>query len=847
METPTILYLNNRYVHSLEELKAYFGSKLNEAQKGELIAAFRDKVLYDWLNEGGEAERQIAGDMLPILDQHLGNGEVLKKIAELFDVPNPLIADYKFVDYADYLGCYPHICYTTRMASAVQGNNTDNKLSNTSIIHVVQSVMLYAIAREERKLGEANDSMVEIGQIPPNLISNGGTIRLRKGQKTIKVVFVFKILSPENDFLSLRFSLNPIVENVLSNDYLKLDLGGKKNTLRSVVLEIDGSKLCKEGSITIFHGDTVVGFVTIDNHENTDKVIEVAEETIPVGYRKLDMAARVCKKQSINTNQDANNQVVLQYGFYDNQGNEVLTPELKLLKNPMYPDLDFGFYYRKTQDKSKFRLYCISEDGYQDLGVFLRANPLNKNLVAVRKTKDSQFFGIIDNTGNTVLEDKIVGKIYGINKDGCLVCEVRPGTQGLTDLRGKELQKDMRFSRYFVQPNSNLIFAVKEGSPKRTYFEVYCATKTTQFYAKGELDLKEKCSDIIALYNNDPWFIVKFKDDNGMKKFSRWCKLNVYFKNRYVEGDDLQIWLQKPMFPIVKNGNTYEALFDDSYNVFTPVVIAANSWMFAKLGCRMRVYKYTGKECFYSVDNSLFDGGAFVVKSPSENQLFLTINGSSIVLRFLVKLDDWEIKEKSLPGFRNCRKIESVVSYGEYISVRYLYQGNDGKETHCSLVISRDGEKVLFEDAWDTFSFVSGPFEGKYYFLYHGELYCMDKNRENVEKLTGLNANETLNASELYPLGTTGHFVIKCGKGYQIIDNQGTKRGKPFYEFSVSVTNCSKEMIMDYIYNSQYLPIKSEEGKCGLIDTNGKIIVPCEYDEVEDLNSVFKREWIVIQ
>ena len=798
METPTILYLNNRYVNSLEELKVYLGSKLNDAQKGELIASFRDEVLYNWLNEGDANEREIAEKMKPICDQHLGNGEVLAKIAELFDVPNPLIADYKFVDHAEYLGC--------------------------------------------DFLG-SDDEQTQHPTVP-----NDGVIHIKKGVTKCRIVFKFKILAPENDFLSLRLAISPKIENAISAEQTKLDLIGKKSEIKTIRLDIDVDKLCKECSLTLSHDNSIVGCVTIDNHENTDKVIEATEEIVPMGYHKMDMAARVCMKQSFNTNQNDNNQSSLRFGFYDVQGNQVLTPELKLLQNPMYPDFDFGFYSRKTQDKTKIRLYHINEDGYQDLGFFSDATPLNENLVAVRKTNESKFFGIIDKTGKVVLEDDKVGEIYGINKDGCLVCEVRPGAKGLANLKGEKLRKNREFNHYFVGPNSDLIYAFDEC---RDFFQpFYSSTESDSFSIANFYFNGWRKVDIILFFNQKVF--AKGVDIYYKRNVcSEWCNQSDSCVSAYYDffGNDLQIWFQKPLFPLFKVNSKLLAPMSKgcstNYREFKPDIVA-ESWTLEHSDSRWNLYEYK-EDVFNRITGFYYSGEMIAVYGHSRKQQFIHFEGDTIFLLWLTNTSD-ELKheQKEIEKYRGIKTIESVVSYGNYIAIKYLYQADGvNEETHCSLVISREGEED-FRDEWNDFSFVCGPFEDKYYYLDHGELWCTDINKKNKEKLSGWNANNLLNASELYPLGTTGHFVVKSENGYQIIDNKGIKLCDPFYDFDISVTNCRKEMVMDYIYNSQYLPIKNEEGKCGLIDTNGEIIVPCLYDEVEDLNSVFKREGIVV-
>ena len=104
-----------------------------------------------------------------------------------------------------------------------------------------------------------------------------------------------------------------------------------------------------------------------------------------------------------------------------------------------------------------------------------------------------------------------------------------------------------------------------------------------------------------------------------------------------------------------------------------------------------------------------------------------------------------------------------------------------------------------------------------------------------------------MQAEKLLPLGSTGHFLVTIAGEYQIIERDGTKLGKSFSDFNLSSEYQDEDMVlllMDFVLHSHYLPVKNAEGKCGLIDTNGKVIVPCEYDEVEDLNSIFKQQGI---
>lgn len=755
METPTILYLNNRYVNSLEELKDYFGSKLNEAQKGELIAAFRDKVLCDWLNEGGEVEKYIAGDMLPILDKHLGNGEVLKKIAELFDVPNPLIADYKFVDHAEYWGC------------DILGSDDEQTQHSTA--------------------------------------PNDGVIHIKKGVTKCRIVFKFKILAPENDYLSLRLEISPKIENVMSWEMAKLDLVGKKNEIKTIELDIDVEKLCKDCKLTLSHDNTVVGRVTIDNHENTDIVVEATEETIPEGFQKADLVARVHTEKG--------------YGFYNSHGRLVLKPELQLLKNDMYPDngeFEFGFYSREVS--GKMDLFYIHTGGYQHLGDgFVDAIPLNENYLAVSKD-DTPYYGIIDKKGKTHLPANKYGEIRGVSKDGFMVCEVEKNCFKLVDVKGDIVNVGQEgVEEYIVNPKTETIYCYDDEGrvfcKKHDHMDYF--TTTSFDYDVYVYDEKLVLRPNRKKSENKTFIYDEKGRVDAIHGRAKWQNSFIW---RFDEG-----WISLHECNYV--GNLYRWDGDP--------LVAKNIWVL--------VENSDNEICFYSIQNHFGDFG-FTCEDVRMVNNCDTTNLFSVGMKdgtfYLVtedsngKLNPIELKSVN----NNDTKLEDVVSYNKYICIHFT----DSK-TPKTLIVDNKGIEVLY-DGFGNYEGICGPFEDCYYYLKNGDLY-----RKLANEVEGKRLSYDLHAKKLLPIGETGHFIICTSEQYYIIDESGKKLGVSFSGFNTPINdNGAEDIIMDYIYNSQYLPIKNKEGKCGLIDTNGKVIVPCEYDEVEDLNSIFKREGIVV-
>lgn len=854
METPTILYLNNRYVTSLEELKAYFGSKLNEAQKGELIAAFRDKVLYDWLNDGGEAERQIAGDMLPILDQHLGNGEVLKKIAELFGVPNPLIADYKFVDHAEYLGCYPIVRSMqtdTAYSRASNANTAKNDVDSVGATHRMGfKAMMDQLRPELAEFGERMSSalkestlvvkesminaLIEIGEIPQDLVLYGESIRVEKGQRIIKIVFIFKILSPENDYLTLRFSFNPEIENVMANDNLKLDLGGKKNSFGSITLEIDGEKLPKESAITIFHGNDIIGRVNFDNHENTDKVIEATVEPI-LSYQKASIVARAYADNG--------------YVFFDKDGHDVLGSKLQLLTNSMYPqnnkEFEFGFYYKKNQSE-KMQLFYVDRNGWRDLGLFSDAILLDENRVSVCMDKEvNSFYGIMDKNGHYVLDPKKyhIGKIFGISKNNDLVCETRPNVYSLFNTNTEKIVGTSGIC--IVAPNSSIICHIKDQG-KGQLMVMGDGNRQDE----TPIEYEDRYWKWAYVYNNVvfasyDWhgrYLVLYH--GGEMKLLGSKNQSFVWKNSFIQlgcTAERDRHISPVVIPLIKP-ETCEKQYKDA-------IVATKDWIVYQ--CQdYNIFTGYQKSKRIIVDffekDSINDSKCVFCISPSFYKddikcgfVYADVSGS-IKIGFMQsegKVD----KEKELVGADSKTVIKQIVSYVDFLCV--YYTNGNGTSKVSSIIVDREGKEESWENKFGDYSYYCGPFDGKFYYLsVNGDLFC-----KNEEENVGTRLSKNLSAIELYPLGLTKHFVIKTRNGeYQIVDNNGKGLSGLFSGFCLPSTVEKPEIVMDYIYNSQYLPIKNKEGKCGLIDTNGKIIVPCEYDEVEDLNSVFKREGIVV-
>lgn len=107
MNTPTILYIDNHYCASLEDLQNVFQRDNIEKIQLDVLASYRDGIITSWLLEGDERCKKIAKELEKTDLSKLGNSELFKNIASIINVetgPDYGIT-YKIDDYADFLGC----------------------------------------------------------------------------------------------------------------------------------------------------------------------------------------------------------------------------------------------------------------------------------------------------------------------------------------------------------------------------------------------------------------------------------------------------------------------------------------------------------------------------------------------------------------------------------------------------------------------------------------------------------------------------------------------------------------------------------------------------------------------
>ena len=515
-------------------------------------------------------------------------------------------------------------------------------------------------------------------------------------------------------------------------------------------------------------------------------------------------------------------------GFYDAEGNLALEPIYQRLKNEMYPDngeFDYDFYQKKID--GRMNLYYIDENGCVDLGEVEDAIPLRKDLIAVKRDKDYPYYGVINSNGKVVITDDQYGEILGISKDGFMVCEVEKDVFAIINLDGKSFEEEPNYEDYIVNPNSSLICGFNSE---------ICGIW------EHPSDIRNECAlidDAIPVVYDD---VVFAKKTNSSRKYYYHRHYSVDLRHGYhVYGSLMKIesWKKGVLSYYDCDSEVSGWMFADISNNFYPgtpevitnfgVVYYDDRWI--------RLLPKGSPKAIFTDDLYLFCSG------NDQKHCFLGIQDDN-TLAFYKYLPDGVVV-RNLVSYKDCKSIDvdMVASYSNYICVHYVVTKRH-EENHHVLIINREGV-VVKSDHFGVYGYLCGPFEDKYFYLdKDGDLCWKSPVSREGKKLTW-----KMQAEKLLPLGSTGHFLVTIAGEYQIIDRDGTKLGKSFSDFNLSLEYQDEDMVlllMDFVLHSHYLPVKHAEGKCGLIDTNGKVIVPCEYDEVEDLNSIFKQQAIVV-
>lgn len=206
METPTILYLNGKYCSTLADLQ----DALQKGDQMEILAAYKDGSLAQWLVEGDEPCQKAHRRLTKRNFNGLGNNELLEQIALAI--------------------------------------NNSNNAPNTTIKYDID------------KLIELTDTKWIDGDGKEYAVARGGTIPMQKKAALIRLKYIFKIKEPENDALHFRLRIiNNIDKATVMEQTGSLPLGKLRNSIETVAFVINTDKLARGTySIVLLHGENEI-------------------------------------------------------------------------------------------------------------------------------------------------------------------------------------------------------------------------------------------------------------------------------------------------------------------------------------------------------------------------------------------------------------------------------------------------------------------------------------------------------------------------------------------------------------------------------------------------------------
>lgn len=194
MNTPTILYLNGRYLSTLAELQAMLRTTDTRLHI-EILAAYKDGTLTSWLAEGGNdcasALRRLTSRNL----SNCGNNEILQEIALAI--------------------------------------NNSSTTANPTIKYDIAKLVEFVDATLTDYSGT-------------RAVANGELIQAKNVQEKIQIEFKFKIKSPENDSLPLQLRIVDRHNNALKfNETQSLSLNRQQNSIETVKYTIDTTNFAR--------------------------------------------------------------------------------------------------------------------------------------------------------------------------------------------------------------------------------------------------------------------------------------------------------------------------------------------------------------------------------------------------------------------------------------------------------------------------------------------------------------------------------------------------------------------------------------------------------------------------
>lgn len=364
----------------------------------------------------------------------------------------------------------------------------------------------------------------------------------------------------------------------------------------------------------------------------------------------------------------------------------------------------------------------------------------------------------------------------------------------LVDGRGKQLTKPGEYSKFSL---INVLYDVKPGSSNDKTSGYYLSTKGKRLFSKDEYEI------VKSGYFYAPFSIVKNIKTNDISYIGSDGEIVATISNNgiskepefvYIEGTGyLSIYYGNKNYIIdVKNSKLLLDSFA-SENQYCTATYNDNTKLLIVALCN--TYEKDGKRFYYAFkENKAVDYDDFE-KRCYKATLNISTKGDYTVC-------SGYIYDKDLKNIGKVSDYNYIIDFNNYIKNSVVYK--DGKE-----VKSLSCLRVMSDDKFSVDGF------------YH--LKSLDNTKCKGDGLISLydsSGNKIENSSYyyLYDFDENGlAFAGDKDKNFFLINKKGEKISDNYSNLKLK---------------GKYYVVTSN-GKKGIIDTNGKLVVPCEYDEAD--------------
>jgi len=185
----TILFLNNNFIDSLHELKTLLSGVMSENLRREVIAAFQDGIIDDWLSEGDEECNLILSELSKV-NKYDSNQTIENRLSSIFT------NDDKKQKYANHVVKFADHCQ-------------------------IHEVKYCKIGKNGNLIGD------------PITVSSAGIKFKRDEHIGFQLYAGIKISNPDNENLSIQFEVKDAKELIFSEQYA-VSLNTKKNDIKYI-------------------------------------------------------------------------------------------------------------------------------------------------------------------------------------------------------------------------------------------------------------------------------------------------------------------------------------------------------------------------------------------------------------------------------------------------------------------------------------------------------------------------------------------------------------------------------------------------------------------------------------